>query len=86
MTNVTACEIINQADKKYFTLYAEWFESHFKVMLLESTSTPLGGMVRTRLKLLRLGFEFNFRKSDNRSSLVASLNVTIRHCRWTPKM
>ena len=47
MTNVTACEIFNQADEKYFTLYAEWFESHFKVMLLESTSTPLGGKMNT---------------------------------------
>ena len=48
MTNVTACEIFNQADEKYFTLYAEWFESHFKVMLLESTSTPLGGKMNTK--------------------------------------
>lgn len=53
MTNVTACEIFNEADKKYFTLYAEWFESHFKVMLLESTSTPLGGKVRNTLKIAR---------------------------------
>ena len=48
MTNVTACEIFNQADKKYFTLYTEWFESHFKVMLLESTSTPLGGKMNAK--------------------------------------
>lgn len=81
MTNVTACEIFNEADKKYFTLYAEWFESHFKVMLLESTSTPLRGKVRTRLKSLGFRFEFNFRKCDDLSSLVASLNVTIWHCR-----
>ncbi|CAK9832885.1 hypothetical protein ANTRET_LOCUS9649 [Anthophora retusa] len=40
---VTACEIFNQVDSKYYTLYTEWFNSHFKVILLEPTISPLYG-------------------------------------------
>ncbi|CAK9797695.1 hypothetical protein ANTPLA_LOCUS1306 [Anthophora plagiata] len=40
---VTACEIFNQVDSKCYTLYTEWFNSHFKVILLEPTMSPLYG-------------------------------------------
>ncbi|KOC63529.1 hypothetical protein WH47_02925 [Habropoda laboriosa] len=43
MIKVTAREIFNQVDNKCHTLYIEWFNSHFKVMLLKSTVSPLYG-------------------------------------------
>lgn len=45
MTKVSACEIFNQIDKKNFTLYVEWLDSNFKVMLLEPSMLPLSGQV-----------------------------------------
>ncbi|XP_076245281.1 DNA repair protein XRCC4 [Calliopsis andreniformis] len=48
MTEIHTSEIFNQIDEKYFTLYIEWFESCFKIMLLESTVTPLSGEMNTK--------------------------------------
>ncbi|OAD58192.1 hypothetical protein WN48_11355 [Eufriesea mexicana] len=43
MTKITACEIFDHMENKYYTLYVEWFNSYFKVILLESTMLPLSG-------------------------------------------
>lgn len=48
MTKVSACEIFNQIDKKNFTLYVEWLDSNFKVMLLEPSMLPLSGQMDVR--------------------------------------
>ncbi|XP_060814477.1 DNA repair protein XRCC4-like [Bombus pascuorum] len=48
MTKITACEIFNQIDNKYYTLHVEWFNLHFKVMLLNSTMSPLTGEMNTK--------------------------------------
>ncbi|CAL7948902.1 unnamed protein product [Xylocopa violacea] len=48
MTEVTGCEILNQIDNKSYTLYVEWFDSHFKLTLLESTISPLCGEMDTK--------------------------------------
>ncbi|XP_076749864.1 uncharacterized protein LOC143422814 [Xylocopa sonorina] len=48
MTEVTGCEILNQVDNKFYTLYVEWFNSHFKLMLLEPTIPPLCGEMDTK--------------------------------------
>ncbi|KZC07185.1 PREDICTED: DNA repair protein XRCC4-like [Dufourea novaeangliae] len=43
MTKIIGRELFNQIDKKYYTLYVEWLESYFKVILLEPTMLPLCG-------------------------------------------
>lgn len=48
MIRVNSCEIVNQIDNKCFTLYVEWLNSHFKVILLEPTMSPLSGEVCIR--------------------------------------
>lgn len=50
MTKITACKIFNQIDNKYYTLYVEWFNLHFKVMLLNSIMSPLTGEVSSQIK------------------------------------
>lgn len=47
MTEVTAYEIFNKIDNKNYTLYAEWFNLCFKIMLLNSTIPPLTGEMDT---------------------------------------
>ncbi|XP_031828772.2 uncharacterized protein LOC116425332 isoform X1 [Nomia melanderi] len=48
MTKINTCEIFNEIDKKYYTLYIEWFNSYFKVTLLEPTMLPLNGKMDTK--------------------------------------
>ncbi|XP_043589952.1 DNA repair protein XRCC4-like [Bombus pyrosoma] len=48
MTKITACKIFNQIDNKYYTLHVEWFNLHFKVMLLNSTMSPLTGEMNAK--------------------------------------
>lgn len=48
MAKITVCEIFNQIDDKYYTLYVEWFNSHLKIMLLESKILPLIGEMNTK--------------------------------------
>lgn len=43
MTELNTCEIVNEVDNKCFTVYVEWLNSHFKIILLESTMPPLSG-------------------------------------------
>ncbi|XP_076661300.1 uncharacterized protein LOC143365222 [Halictus rubicundus] len=43
MTKVNTYEILNQADDKFYTLYIEWLNSHFEVILLEPSMSPLNG-------------------------------------------
>ena len=43
MIKINTCEIVNQVDNKCLTLYVEWLNSHFKIILLEPTMPPLSG-------------------------------------------
>ncbi|XP_006609553.1 DNA repair protein xrcc4-like [Apis dorsata] len=48
MEKITVCEIFNQVDDKYYTLYVKWFNSYLKIMLLESKILPLIGEMNTK--------------------------------------
>lgn len=48
MSWITGCEIFNQNDQKYYMLYTEWYDSYFKIMLLESATKPLTGEMNTK--------------------------------------
>lgn len=45
MVNVSVSQLVNQVDKSHFTLYSEWENTHFKVILLRSSTIPLSGEV-----------------------------------------
>ncbi|XP_076280916.1 uncharacterized protein LOC143209323 [Lasioglossum baleicum] len=47
MTKVNTYEIFNQADDKFYTLYIEWLNVHFEVILLEPSMLPLNGKMDT---------------------------------------
>ncbi|XP_071572083.1 uncharacterized protein [Temnothorax nylanderi] len=46
MTNVSVSQLVNQVDKSDFTLYAEWEDTCFKIMILRSCTVPLSGEMR----------------------------------------
>ncbi|XP_026673843.1 DNA repair protein XRCC4-like [Ceratina calcarata] len=46
MSRITGCEIFNQNDDKYM-LYAEWYDSYFKIILMETAGKPLIGEMST---------------------------------------
>lgn len=48
MSRITGCEIFNQNDQKYYMLYTEWYDSYFKIMLLESAVKLLVGEMSTK--------------------------------------
>lgn len=50
MEKITVCEIFNQVDDKYYTLYVKWFNSYLKIMLLESKILPLIGEVSSQIE------------------------------------
>lgn len=43
MINVSVSQLVNQVDKSNFTLYAEWEDTHFKIILLRPCTVPLRG-------------------------------------------
>lgn len=43
MIKVSVSQLVNQVDKSQFTLYAEWEDTYFKIILLRSSTTPLTG-------------------------------------------
>lgn len=45
MINVSVSQLVNQVDKSNFTLYAEWEDTHFKIILLRPCTIPLSGEV-----------------------------------------
>ncbi|XP_054016444.1 DNA repair protein XRCC4-like [Hylaeus anthracinus] len=46
---ISACEIYNECDTKYYTLYVEWLDSsHFTVLLMEPSMPPLCGKMDTK--------------------------------------
>lgn len=45
MINVSVSQLVNQVDKTNFTLYAEWEDTHFKIILLRPCTIPLSGEV-----------------------------------------
>lgn len=47
MINVSVSQLVNQVDKSNFTLYAEWEDTHFKIILLRPCSVPLSGEMHT---------------------------------------
>lgn len=46
MINVSVSQLVNQVDKSDFTLYAEWEDTCFKIMVLRSSTVPLSGEMR----------------------------------------
>ncbi|XP_015584887.1 uncharacterized protein LOC107262826 isoform X2 [Cephus cinctus] len=48
MKDITVCEIdLNGLEANRITLWTQWFEDHFKVVLLPSNNVPLSGEVTT---------------------------------------
>lgn len=47
MFNVSVSQLVNQVDKSNFTLYAEWEDTHFKIILLRPCTVPLNGEMHT---------------------------------------
>ncbi|XP_029158123.1 DNA repair protein XRCC4-like [Nylanderia fulva] len=47
MINVSVSQLVNQVDKSNFTLYAEWEDTHFKIILLRPCTVPLSGEMHT---------------------------------------
>lgn len=47
MVKLNTCEIVNEVDNECFTVYVEWLNSQFKIMLLGSTTPPLSGEMTT---------------------------------------
>lgn len=45
MINVSVSQLVNQVDKSNFTLYTEWEDTYFKIILLKPCTTPLSGEV-----------------------------------------
>lgn len=45
MLNVSVSQLVNQVDKSNFTLYTEWEDTHFKIILLRPCTIPLNGEV-----------------------------------------
>ncbi|XP_011264377.1 DNA repair protein XRCC4 [Camponotus floridanus] len=43
MINVSVSQLVNEVDKTNFTLYAEWEDTHFKIILLKPCTIPLSG-------------------------------------------
>lgn len=43
MINVSVSQLVNQVDKSDFTLYAEWEDTCFKIMVLRTCTVPLSG-------------------------------------------
>ncbi|XP_050464000.1 DNA repair protein XRCC4-like [Cataglyphis hispanica] len=43
MINVSVSQLVNQVDKCNFTLYAEWKDTYFKIILLRPCTVPLSG-------------------------------------------
>ncbi|XP_070159861.1 DNA repair protein XRCC4 [Polyergus mexicanus] len=43
MINVSVSQLVNQVDKNTFTLYTEWEDTHFKIILLRPCTVPLKG-------------------------------------------
>lgn len=43
MINISVNQFVNQIDESYFTLYAEWQDTCFKIILLQSCKVPLSG-------------------------------------------
>ncbi|XP_032687315.1 DNA repair protein XRCC4-like [Odontomachus brunneus] len=43
MTDISVSQLVNQIDQSNFTLYAEWQNTYFKIILLRSCKVPLSG-------------------------------------------
>ncbi|XP_020283984.1 DNA repair protein XRCC4-like [Pseudomyrmex gracilis] len=43
MIDVSVSQLVNEVDKSEFTLYAEWENTHFRIILLRSCTMPLSG-------------------------------------------
>ncbi|XP_018393756.1 PREDICTED: uncharacterized protein LOC108772650 isoform X5 [Cyphomyrmex costatus] len=43
MSNVSVSQLVNQVDKSNFTLYTEWEDTSFKIMVLRPSTLPLSG-------------------------------------------
>ncbi|EZA61566.1 DNA repair protein XRCC4 isoform X2 [Ooceraea biroi] len=47
MINVSVSQLVNQVDNGQFTLYVEWEDTYFKIILLRSCTVPLKGEMHT---------------------------------------
>lgn len=45
MIDMSIGQLMNEVDKSYFTIYTEWQDTHFKIILLRSCMVPLSGEV-----------------------------------------
>ncbi|XP_072745055.1 uncharacterized protein [Anoplolepis gracilipes] len=43
MINVSVSQLVNQVDNSNFTLYSEWEDTYFKIILLRPSTIPLSG-------------------------------------------
>lgn len=46
MANITTQQVINDVDKECYTLYVEWAESSFKIMIFKPEAQPLTGEMK----------------------------------------